>query len=159
MTRSGSLATFPAIPRNQSCRRSTRRQRHVYVYPSRIRDAERRRLHHAGPPRPSKIRDVNFFRVLSFFRRMVLNLESTKCPAGSEAENQECNGRPKQKDGNHKKITSRESAFKSAHEQKNNPAHDPSSGYQKPNSKHAPPPIYRCGLARFRPERAAWNAV
>src|ERR1700722_6916794 len=97
--------------------------------------------------------------VLSFFRRMILDLEATKCPACSEAENQECNGRPKQKDGNLKKITSRESAFKIVHEQINNPAHDPSGGYQKPNPKHATPPIYRRGLARFRPERAAWNAV
>jgi hypothetical protein len=90
---------------------------------------------------------------------MVLDLKAPKCPTGGDAENQECNGRDKQKDGNHKELTSRATAFKIVHEQINSPAHDLSSGYEKPNSKHAPRAIYRCGLARFRPERAAWNAV
>jgi hypothetical protein len=95
----------------------------------------------------------------SFFGRMVLDLEAPKCPAGSNTEDKECNRRPKQEDWNHKEIASGEFALEGVHEQIDSPAHDPSGGYEKPNPKQAAMPIYWSGFARFRSERAAWNAV
>ena len=91
--------------------------------------------------------------------RMFDDPKAPKRPASSDAENQECNGWPKQNNRHRKKITSGEAVLKDVHDQIISPAHEPSDGQQKPDPKKATTPIEGRQLLHLRSKRAPWNSV
>src|SRR5580704_81136 len=72
----------------------------------------------------------------------ILGFEAAKRPSRGNAEHEERDRRPEQKDRYHGEIAGYlEAPLQPEHGQMNDPPHQPGNGNENPNSKHPPPPV------------------